>query len=84
MSLALALWLIAVIGSLCFLYGANRGRRRGRYEMAALVEARYGPLLEQLEQFASSVDIFAAQLSSEMQQQINEHIEAIRKASRFN
>jgi flagellar biosynthesis/type III secretory pathway protein FliH len=75
-------------GLLGFLFGTatgtQAGQKEGRKEMAALVEARYGPLLEQLEQFADSVDAFATQLSSEAQQQINERIEAMRKASRFN
>ena len=84
MNVAFALWLIVGVGGLAFLYGEGRGRRRGRHEMASMVEARYGPLLEQLEQFADSADALAAQLSTEAQRQIHERIKAMRKASPFN
>lgn len=80
MSLALALWLVLAVAIIAH----GHGRRRGRLQMAALVEARYGPLFEQLEQFVDSIDSFAANLSSEAQQQINTQIEAMRKASRVN
>ena len=88
MSLTLVLWIVTagLCAAVGFLFGSalSGGREEGRKEMAELVEARYGPLLEQLEQFANSVDAFSAQLSSDAQQQINERIEAMRKASRFN
>jgi hypothetical protein len=80
MSLPLALWVIFHVGFIAFLWGAHRGRRRGRFEMAALVEERYGPLIEQLEQLADSTDRLGAELAGEAQQQI----EAIRKASPWN
>jgi hypothetical protein len=87
-SLVIALWLIFHVGLLGYLsglgIGREAGRRAGRVEMAALVEAKYGPLLEQLEAFADSVDAFGDELSSEARRRIDERIEAMRKASRFN
>ncbi len=85
MSLALALWLILGIGVLGYLAGHGRGRIRGRHEMARLVEAKYGPLLAQLEAFAAeSIHSLAAELSAEEKEQIDERLEAMRKASPFN
>jgi hypothetical protein len=84
MSLALALSLLFLVGLLGYLFGHGAGQRSGRLEMAALVEARYGPLLEQIEAFANSVDAFGDELSREARRQMDERIEAMRKASRFN
>lgn len=86
MSLALALWLILVLVAVAYLagHGHGRGRGHGRHETARLVEAKYGPLLEQLEQLAEQTDALAAHLSGEARSQINERIEAMRKASRLN
>lgn len=84
MSVAVALWLILVLVFVAFLAGHGRGRRRGRHEMAVLVEAKYGPLLAQLEELATTTERLGAELSGETKRHVDERIDAMRKASPFN
>jgi hypothetical protein len=84
MNLALALWLILAFTFLGYLAGHGRGQRRGRLEMAAMVEATYGPLFSQLEEFSKAVAAYDAQPGEAARRLVDERIKAMRKASPWN
>lgn len=84
MSLALALWLMLALGFLGFLAGRGRGRYHGRLEMAAMVEAKYGALLNQLEDFSKAVAAYEARPGEAAKHLVDERIQAMREASPFN
>jgi len=84
MSLALALWLMLILGVLGYLAGHGRGRDQGRHEMAVLVEARYGPLFAQLEAFSEAVEAYDARPSEASRKLVDQRIQAMREASSWN